>query len=132
MKEIQNLAINLLKAENVHDQLHALKAIREYYAANKKNMDAEALRTPCVKRTHINFKWRDLNWDDHSWGGNSVWAEEGVTPQQAVEHMLYTKDATGKNVNKQWGRDRKDVEYKDVEIVSYKEYDAMVKATYMD
>jgi hypothetical protein len=129
MKEIQNLAIDLLKADNMHDQLHALKAIREYYAANKKNMDIAALRTPCVKRTHINFKWRDLNWDDQSWGWNSVWADEGVTPQQAVEHMLYT---TGDDRNKQWGRNRKDVEYKDVEIVSYKEYDDMVRATYMD
>lgn len=125
----KELAKELLEADNIHDEIAAFKNIREYYSLIKQGMDDLAAVTPATQNCRVQFSWRDNNWQDSTWGWNSVICLAGERPIEAVERMLYT---TGEDVNKHWGRSRKDVEYKNVHVVNYKEYNDMVKATNMD
>jgi len=125
----KDLAHDLHRAENVHDRLEALNAISNYYANARKSLEDIAQDLPVTKRCRVHFNWIDNKWPDKSWGWNTCFAEAGQTPREAVEYMLYT---SGADVNKQWGKDRESVEYKNVRVIDYVTYDNIVKATYMD
>lgn len=126
---LKDLGKALQEAGTAHEKLQTMKAIANYYSNVKPVLEEEAIDQPVPERCRIHFNWRDLCWDDLSWGWNTCYAERGQTPREAVIRMLYT---TGTNRNLQWGKDRKDVEYKNVRVIDYIEYDQLCRITYMD